>query len=143
MSLTREILAAFHEIENTYIAIFNVLGSLGVLLGSLGLTIVIARNLHERRGEFAVMTAMGIPRDAIGRMVFAEFGRLVIWGLTIGTLASAVAIWPSVTSLPAIPTLALVTTLLCGILGLNLTCGWLIFRWSLRELRAGLAQSAF
>ncbi len=143
VSLTREILAAFHEIENTYIAIFNVLGSLGVLLGSLGLTIVIARNLHERRGEFAVMTAMGIPRDAIGRMVFAEFGRLVIWGLTIGTLASAVAIWPSVTSLPAIPTLALVTTLLCGILGLNLTCGWLIFRWSLRELRAGLAQSAF
>ena len=140
VELTRDVLAAFYQIENTYIAIFNVLGALGVVLGSLGLAIVVARNLRERRGEFAVMTAIGIPRDVLARMIFSEFSRLVLWGLVVGALASLVAIWPSLTALPAAPTLALVAAMLAGIALLNLACGWLIFRWSLRDLRAGIAQ---
>lgn len=126
---TRDILSAFHQIENTYIAIFNVLGTLGVVLGSLGLAIVVARNLRERRGEFAVMTAIGIPRRVLGRMVFAEYGRLVLWGIAIGAATSAIAVWPNLAALPATPTLILVVTLLCGIVGLNFSCGWLVFRW--------------
>ena len=106
--ITRDVLAAFHQIENTYIAIFNVLGSLGVILGSLGLAIVVARNLRERRGEFAVMTAIGIPRSVSARMVFAEFGRLVIWGIAIGDARIGVAVWPNITALPAAPTIMLV-----------------------------------
>lgn len=142
VALTREVLAAFHQIENTYIAIFNVLGSLGVLLGSLGLAIVVARNLRERRGEFAVMAAMGISRDVLARMVFAEFGRLVLWGIAIGAVASAIAVWPNVSTLPPAPTLILVATLLAGIVVLNLASGWLIFRWSVRDLRPSLTQAA-
>lgn len=139
---TREVLAAFHAIENTYIAIFNVLGTLGVILGSLGLAIVVARSLRERRGEFAVMTAIGISRGVLARMVFSEFGRLVAWGLAIGVLASAIAVGPSVPTLPAAPTFVLVAGLLAGIVILNLASGWLIFRWSLRDLRPALAQAA-
>ncbi len=139
---TRDVLSSFHQIENTYIAIFNVLGALGVVLGSLGLAIVVARNLRERRGEFAVMTAVGIPPSVLARMVFAEFGRLVLWGLAIGAVASALAVWPSLTTLPAAPTLALVASLLLGIGALNLASGWLIFRWSLRDLRPGVVQGA-
>ncbi len=142
VELTRDVLAAFHEIENTYIAIFTVLGTLGVVLGSLGLAIVVARNLRERRGEFAVMTAIGIPRAVLGRMVFAEFGRLIAWGTVIGAVASVVAIWPSLTALPAAPTLAVVGVMLFGILALNLACGWLIFRWSLRDLRPSVVLAA-
>jgi putative ABC transport system permease protein len=132
VDLTRDVLSAFHQIENTYIAIFNVLGTLGVVLGSLGLAIVVARNLRERRGEFAVMTAIGIPRRVLGRMVFAEFGRLVIWGIVIGAVTSAIAVWPNLAGLPATPTLILVVTMLAGIVGLNFACGWLIFRWTVR-----------
>lgn len=142
VELTREVLAAFHQIENTYIAIFNVLGSLGVVLGSLGLAIVIARNLRERRGEFAVMSAIGIPRRVLARMVFSEFGRLIGWGIAIGTLASIVAVWPSIPALPTAPTLLLVAGMLAGIVLLNLLCGWLIFRWSMRDLRPAMALSA-
>jgi ABC-type antimicrobial peptide transport system permease subunit len=138
VEITRDVLAAFHQIENTYIAIFTVLGSLGVVLGSLGLAIVVARNLRERRGEFAVMTAIGIPRRVLGRMVFSEFGRLVLWGIAIGTVASAIAVFPSATSLPAGPTLVLVVGLLAGIVALNLVSGWVVFRWSLRDLRPGM-----
>jgi ABC-type antimicrobial peptide transport system permease subunit len=142
VDLTRDVLAAFHQIENTYIAIFNVLGSLGVVLGSLGLAIVVARNLRERRGEMAVMNAMGIPQPVLARMVFSEFGRLVLWGIAIGAVASAIAVWPNVTTLPAAPTIALVAGLLVGIVALNLASGWLIFRWSLRDLRPSVAQAA-
>jgi putative ABC transport system permease protein len=142
VEITRDVLAAFHQIENTYIAIFNVLGTLGVILGSLGLAIVIARNLRERRGEFAVMSAIGIPRPVLARMVFSEFGRLVGWGIAIGALASVIAVWPSITALPAAPTLLLVAGMLAGIVALNLACGWLIFRWSLRDLRPSVALAA-
>ena len=142
VELTRDVLMAFHQIENTYIAIFNVLGALGVVLGSLGLALVVARNLRERRGEFAVLTAIGLPQAVLARMVFAEFGRLVLWGLAVGALASLVAIWPSLTALPAAPTLALAAAMLAGIALLNLASGWLIFRWSLRDVRAGFAPGA-
>ncbi len=142
VDLTRDVLAAFHQIENTYIAIFNVLGSLGVVLGSLGLAIVVARNLRERRGEFAVMAAIGIPRGVLARMVFSEYGRLVLWGLAIGAVTSVIAIWPSLTTLPAVPAALVSGGLLAGIVTLNLLCGWLVFHWSLRDLRPGLAQAS-
>lgn len=142
VELTRDVLMAFHQIENTYIAIFNVLGALGVVLGSLGLAIVVARNLRERRGEFAVLTAIGLPRAVLAKMVFAEFGRLVLWGLAVGACASLVAIWPSLNALPALPTLVLTAAMLTGIALLNLASGWLIFRWSLRDLRPSAVMAA-
>ncbi len=140
--LTRDVLNAFHQIENTYIAIFNVLGTLGVVLGSLGLALVVARNLRERRDEFAVLSAIGLPRAVLAKMVFAEFGRLIFWGLALGAAASLIAITPSLTALPAAPTLALVAAMLTGILALNLASGWAIFRWSVRDLRPGLGATA-
>ena len=113
-----------------------------VVLGSLGLAIVVARNLRERRGEFAVLTAIGLPRAVLAKMVFAEFGRLVLWGLAVGACASLVAIWPSLNALPALPTLVLTAAMLTGIALLNLACGWFIFRWSLRDLRPSAAMAA-
>jgi len=141
VDFTRDVLAAFHQIENTYIAIFTVLGTLGVVLGSLGLAIVVARSLQDRRGEFAVLTAIGLSKAVLARMVLAEFGRLVAWGLAIGVVASSIAILPILPALPPGPTLLLVGLMLFGIVALNLTCGWLTFRWSLRDLRPGLGQA--
>jgi len=139
---TRDVLAGFHRIENTYLAIFNVLGSLGVVLGSLGLAVVLARNLRERRGEFATLAAVGIPDTILARMVRAEYGTLVLRGITIGALAAAVAVGPNLTALPATPTLLLVAGLLAGIVGLNLATGALVFRRAVRDLRPALAQGA-
>jgi len=88
------------------------------------------------------MAAMGISRAVLARMVFAEFGRLVLWGIAIGAIASAIAVWPNLSTLPPAPTLILVASLLAGIVVLNLASGWLIFRWSVRDLRPNLAQAA-
>jgi len=139
---TRSILEEFHEIENTYIAIFHVLGTLGVILGSLGLALVVARNLRERRGEFAVMSAMGIPRKVLAAMVYAEFSRLVVGGLLVGVLSAALSVWPGLDSLPATPALLVVVLLLVGIVGLNLACGWCAFRWSFRTVQPQLEDAA-
>ncbi len=142
VELTRDVLAAFHQIENTYIAIFTVLGTLGVVLGSLGLAIVVARNLRERRGEFAVLTAIGLPRAVLAQMVFAEFGRLVLWGLGIGAVSSVVAIAPSLAALPAATTLVAVGVMLIGVAALNALCGWWVFRRAVRDLDPRVALAA-
>jgi len=140
VDLSRDILASFHEIENTYIAIFNVLGTLGVVLGSLGLTIVVARSIQERLGEFSVMTAIGISRRLLGRLVFSEYSRLVIWGLVVGLLASVTSIWPNLQTLPALPTSILVSGLMVGIVVLNLICGILAFKGAFPKVGVGLNQ---
>jgi hypothetical protein len=91
-------LAAFHGVENTYIAIFHLLGGLGVLLGSAGLGVVTARNLAERRSEFAMVHALGVPGRVSRRVVWNEVARFITWGLGIGVLAAAVAILPGISA---------------------------------------------
>lgn len=140
VEFTRDILKSFHEVENTYIAIFNVLGSLGVVLGSLGLTIVVARGIQERMGEFSVMSAIGISRKLLGRLVFSEFSYLVFWGLGIGLIASIISILPNLKSLPAVPTIILVLGLLLGIMVLNLIFGALTFKNIFRKKGVSLKQ---
>lgn len=95
---TGERLAAFHGVENTYIAIFHLLGGLGVVLGSAGLGLVTARNLMERRGEFALLHTLGIADPVTRRVLRAEVARSIAWGLGIGVLAALVAVAPVVTA---------------------------------------------
>ncbi|MEI6175778.1 MAG: FtsX-like permease family protein [Verrucomicrobiota bacterium] len=92
---TRERLAAFHDVENTYIAVFHLLGGLGVLIGSAGLGLVTARNMMERRSEFAILHTLGIPADVTRRMVVLEVAQCIRWGLGIGLAAAMISIFPS------------------------------------------------
>ncbi len=94
VTTTHERLEAFHGVENTYIMIFNVLGGLGVIVGSAGLGLVTARNLLERRHEFAILHTLGIPTEVIRRVVLFEVGQFICWGLGIGVAAAIVAILP-------------------------------------------------
>ena len=95
VTATHERLAAFHGVENTYITIFQVLGGLGVVFGSAGLGLVTARNLSERRDEFAILQAVGVPAGVARRVVLLETGQSVRWGLGIGGGAAVVSILPA------------------------------------------------
>ncbi len=88
-------LAQFNAVQNTYLGTFQVLGGLGLLLGSAGLGIVVLRNVLERRGELAVLLAVGFRRRELQRLVLIEHGALLGIGLGIGMLAAAVAVLPS------------------------------------------------
>jgi len=109
-------LQSFHEVENTYIAIFHVLGGLGVILGSAGLGVVVARNLSERRHEFALMDAIGIPKPVRRTVVVKELKALIGWGMGIGICAAIVSIIPSMSHLGVAAPLFNVSILVIAIL---------------------------
>ena len=88
-------LAAFSAVENTYLSIFQVLGGLGLLLGSAGLALVVLRNVMERRGELALLRAVGFDRAAVRRLIVREHAALLLAGLGGGALAAAVAVLPA------------------------------------------------
>ncbi len=93
---TLERLAAFNRVQNTYLAMFQTLGALGVGLGSFGLGVVVLRNLLERRAEFATMRATGWNVSAIRRLLWREHLALMGLGLLAGWLASLIAVAPAV-----------------------------------------------
>jgi ABC-type antimicrobial peptide transport system permease subunit len=91
---TAERLAAFAAIENTYLSTFQQLGGLGLLLGTLGLGAVMLRNVLERRGELALMRALGFAPGRLARVVMLENAALLAAGLGIGTAAALPAAAP-------------------------------------------------
>ncbi|HEY6169582.1 MAG TPA: FtsX-like permease family protein, partial [Verrucomicrobiae bacterium] len=87
-------LAAFNAVQNTYLSTFQVLGGLGLLLGSVGLAVVVLRNVLERRGELALLLAVGFRGRAVKWLVVSEHGALLLLGLLSGILAALVAVLP-------------------------------------------------
>ncbi|MFM8536150.1 MAG: FtsX-like permease family protein, partial [Acidimicrobiia bacterium] len=91
---TRERWDSYHQVENTYLATFQALGSLGLLLGTIGLGAVLAHNVLERRKEIALVRAIGFTPADVRTMVLAEGLTLVIGGLAIGAGCAFIAITP-------------------------------------------------
>lgn len=122
---TKERLEGFHGVENTYIAIFHVLGGLGLILGSAGLGIVTARNLAERRTEFEVLRTIGIPPRVTKGVIFKEVRSFIAWALVIGLIASLVAILPALTGTPPVKTLLGLGSLVIAIAVNSLLWAWI------------------
>ena len=93
---SRERLASFRQVENTYLSTFQSLGSLGLVLGTIGLAAVLLRNVLERRGEIALLRAVGYRRQTLAMMLVAEHLLLMVSGLACGTISALVAIAPAV-----------------------------------------------
>lgn len=93
---TDQKLSKFHEVENTYLAIFLVLGGLGLILGSAGLGLVLVLNVLDRRGEMAMMQAVGFRRRALVKMLFKEHSILLLAGLLCGFVPALWAVFPSI-----------------------------------------------
>ena len=91
---TSERLASFHRVENTYLSTFQMLGGLGLLLGTLGMAAVLLRNILERRRELALLRAVGYNSKHFTLMVTAENALLLCSGLAIGAVSAALAIAP-------------------------------------------------
>ncbi len=91
---TGERLASFHRVENTYLSTFQMLGGLGLLLGTLGLAAVLLRNVLERRRELALLRAVGYNSSHLTLMVLGENALLLLSGLVTGTASALLAIAP-------------------------------------------------
>jgi putative ABC transport system permease protein len=88
-------LAEFNTVQNTYLSIFLILGSFGLLLGSVGLGVVVWRNINERRGELALLRAVGYSRKSIQTILLSEHVALLVAGILFGILAALLATLPS------------------------------------------------
>ncbi len=91
---TGERLASFHRVENTYLSTFQMLGGLGLLLGTLGMAAVLLRNILERRRELALLRAIGYNSSHFTLMIIAENAFLLIAGLLTGAFCALLAIAP-------------------------------------------------
>jgi ABC-type lipoprotein release transport system permease subunit len=90
-----ERLATFHRVENTYLTTFQTLGGLGLILGTVGVGVVLFRNVIERRRELAVLRAVGYGNPQITLLVLAESAIPVVFGAAFGTICAMIAIAPA------------------------------------------------
>lgn len=130
-STTRR-LEALNAVQNTYLSTFQVLGGLGLILGSAGLGVVVLRNVFERRGELAVFLALGFRSGLLKRLVFGEHCALLLAGASIGLVAAAIAVLPVLmTPGGSLPYASLGLTL-GAMLANGLLWAWLATAWALR-----------
>lgn len=95
---TVERLEAFNTVENTYLSIFAILGGLGLVLGSVGLGVIVLRNVLERRSELALMRGVGFTNSTLQRLLLSEHSLLLIAGIGIGVIAALIAVIPALSS---------------------------------------------
>lgn len=94
LSSTRDVLAGMMSVQNTYLKTFQSLGTLGLLLGTIGLAVAQLRTVLERRQELAVMRAIGFSRTSLAKMVMQETMFLLVVGLGLGAVCAVLAVLP-------------------------------------------------
>src|SRR6185369_16867266 len=89
-----ERLVSFHRVENTYLSTLQMMGGLGLVLGTLGMAADLLRNVLGRRRELALLRAVGYNARHFSVMVLAENSLLLFSGLVTGAVCALLAIAP-------------------------------------------------
>ncbi len=129
---TADRLASYLVVENTYLSTFLALGGLGLLLGTLGLAVVMVRNVIERRAELALLQAVGFNPSSISWLVLAENVFVLVFGIAVGTGTALLAVSPHLLSRFAEPPWGSLLLTLAAILFTGLIAGVLAVKLSLR-----------
>jgi len=114
---TTQRLKEFYTVESTYLGMFVVLGGLGLLLGTVGVGVVVLRNVMERRRELAMLQCVGFTRSQVARVIVAEHWMLLLAGVVVGAFSSLLAILPALVA-PGVqvPYMGIVLILACVLL---------------------------
>jgi putative ABC transport system permease protein len=88
------ILSGLLAVQNTYLNAFQVLGALGLVLGTLGLGVAQLRGAMERRSELAAMRAMGFSKPRLIWALALENGWQLLRGIGVGLTAALLAAAP-------------------------------------------------
>ena len=120
---TADRLAGYLVVENTYLSTFQALGGLGLLLGTLGLAVVMVRNVLERRAELALLQAVGFPAPSISWLVLTENLYLLVFGVLSGVLTASLSVLPHFLSGLADPPWLSVSVTLVSIVLVGLIAG--------------------
>jgi putative ABC transport system permease protein len=107
--------------ENSYLDMFLVLGGLGVVLGVAGLAILLLRNVETRRGELAVLRALGVPRRRVVGYLLVEQLGLMGLGLLFGLVPALLILLPAVVRLSQALPAGAIAVLILGYLAVGAT----------------------
>jgi hypothetical protein len=97
-------------VQNTFLAAFQILGTLGLLLGTAGVAAVQVQNAIERAGSLALLRALGFTLPQVRRLLVGETLVAVGLGLAAGSGAAALAVWPALAAGTASVPLAWIAT---------------------------------
>lgn len=107
-------LARFKTVEHTYLSIFQLLGGLALILGSVGLGLVVLLNVLDRRAELAMIRAIGFSIKTTNLTIFIEHTALMLAGLITGSVSAIIAVFPVIAdSASQIPFLSLTVIISC------------------------------
>ena len=129
---TSQVLDSLLAVQNTYLKAFQALGSLGLLLGTFGLATVQLRNVFERRKELALFSALGFPKQWIGKLVLREHFLLLLGGIGVGLICALSSVLPHMLIGSAQVPLGQLLLILAIITGVGLAVGWFAVRSSLK-----------
>ncbi|MEW5977667.1 MAG: FtsX-like permease family protein [Acidobacteriota bacterium] len=133
ISSTTERLARFHRVENTYLSTFQALGTLGLVLGTVGLAAVLLRNVLERRRELALLRAVGYTSNDFALLIGAENLILLVSGLVVGTISALLAIIPVLMERGGRAPISAIVMLLLTVLLTGVLASWLATATALRS----------
>jgi len=91
-------LASLLAVQNTFLAGFQSLGTLGLLLGTAGVAAVQLQGMFERLGSLALLRAVGFTLARVRRLLVLETLLMVGLGLAVGTAAAVLAVAPALAS---------------------------------------------
>ncbi len=94
VSKTKDLVERFASVENAYLSMFQGLGTIGLLIGTMGVAAVLARSVWERRAELGLLSALGFTQGDVVLVMVLEHALLLFLGLGIGTLAALVSVLP-------------------------------------------------
>lgn len=107
-----ERLASFFVVTNTYLSVFTILGSIGMILGVAGLGFVLIRSFHQRKRDFGLMMAAGFSNDRIRKLLTGEHLAILLAGVITGVVSALFATFPSITNDKDIPWITIAVMIL-------------------------------
>ena len=88
---TNDRLKMFYSVTDTYLTIFLMLGSVGLLLGIMSFIIVIRKNLASRRQEIHVYRSLGFPDRKIAGFLYVENSIVPFYAIGAGFVGAFLA----------------------------------------------------
>lgn len=130
---TQDKIWQYKAVVNTYLAVFQMLGGLGLLLGSLGLGVVTYRNLLERRKELGCLRALGFASRTIFAILIVESAIVIGAGVAIGCAAALISAIPHLSAAGFAPPMVSFAALLVLMIACGMGTGLVSIRWALRR----------
>ena len=94
LEATQDRLRRLFAVQNTFLAGFQSLGTIGLFLGTVGVAAVGIQGVIDRRNTLAILLAIGFRRRRLGTVLWIESMILVALGILLGGMSGFLAALP-------------------------------------------------